>query len=88
MMPETTWVWIEIPDRISLVAPSPRLAFGLQNQRQVYTLQAEIYLGGDHFTARLLDQSAHGGNTRLGVQRDHYDHTQLPRFRHALPLNV
>ena len=57
-MPETTWLWIELcDDTVSPVTPSPRLVFGLQGQRQVYTLQAVIYLGGDHFTARFLDQS-------------------------------
>ena len=35
-MPETAWVWIEIPNRISLVAPSPRLVFCLQNQPGVH----------------------------------------------------
>ena len=57
-MPETTWVWIELCDEVSPIAPSSRLVFGLQDQRQVYALQAVIYLGGGHFTARLLDQSA------------------------------
>ena len=56
-MPETTWVWIKISDCISLISPLPCLVFGLQDQWQVYTLQAVIYLGGDHFTARFLDQS-------------------------------
>ena len=57
-MPETMWLWIELCDIISPVTPSPRLVFDLQDQRQVYTLQAVIYIGGGHFTAQFLHQSA------------------------------
>jgi hypothetical protein len=55
--PETTWLWFELCDLVSPVKPSPRLVFGLPDQWQVFTLQAVIYLGGGHFTARLYDQS-------------------------------
>ena len=72
-MPETTWLWIELSDPISPVTPSPRLVFGLKDQLRVYTLRAVIYTGGDHFTARLLDQSAtwwkYDGMWRFGVPR-------------------
>ena len=75
-MPETTWLWIELSDDVSPVTPSPRLVFGLQGQRQVYTLQAVIYLGGDHFTARFLDKSAtwwkYDGMWNFGAPRVDY----------------
>jgi len=75
-MPETTWLWIELCDPVSPITPSPRLVFGLKDQRQVYTLQAVIYIGGVHFTARLLDQSStwwkYDGMWRFGAPRaDH-----------------
>lgn len=57
-MPGTTWLWIELCDPVSPITPSSRLVFSLQEKPQVFTLQAGIYLGGEHFTARLLDQSA------------------------------
>ena len=56
-IPETTWLWIELDDLESPIAPSPRLVFGFRDQRHVYTLQSVIYLGGHHFTARLSDRS-------------------------------
>jgi len=72
-MPEMTWLWIELCDDVSPITPSPRLVFGLWDQRQVYALQAVIYLGGEHFTARLLDQSAtwwkYDGMWEFGVPR-------------------
>ena len=51
-----SWLWIE-PDPDSPVSPSPHLVFDIPGQRRVYTLEAIIYGGGRHFTARLSDQS-------------------------------
>ena len=77
-MPETMWVWIELCDEVSPITPSSCLVFGLQDQQQVYTLQAVIYLGGGHFTAWLLDQSAtwwnYDGMWRFGML--HVDHVK------------
>lgn len=77
-VPEMTWLWIEILDPTPLITPSLRLVFGPQNQRRVYTLQAVIYHGGNHFTARLLDRSAtwwkYDGIQRFGVP--HIDHIE------------
>ena len=73
LIPEMTWLWVELCDLISPVTPSLHLVFGLQGQRQVYTLQAVIYHGGNHFTARLLDQSStwwkYDGRWRFGAPR-------------------
>lgn len=70
-IPEMAWLWIELCDPISPIAPSPRLVFGSQDQRQAYTLQAVIYHGGNHFTARFSDQSAtwwkYDGKWRFGA---------------------
>ena len=57
-IPEMTWLWVELCDVISPIIPSCRLVFGLPHQQQVYVLQAVIYHGGDHFTARLSSRSA------------------------------
>lgn len=71
--PDMPWLWIELCDPVSPITPSLRLVFGLPDQRQVYTLQAVIYLGGNHFTARLSDQSAtwwkYDGRWRFGAPR-------------------
>jgi hypothetical protein len=56
-IPETMWLWIELDDLVSPIIPSPRLVFGFRDQRQAYTLQAVIYFGGVHFTARLFDRA-------------------------------
>jgi hypothetical protein len=65
------WLWIELCDPISPVIPSGRLAFGLSHEHRVYILQVVIYLGGNHFTARLSDQSAawwkYDGRWRFGA---------------------
>ena len=75
-MPETAWLWIELCDAVSPIAPSPRLVFGLQDQQRAYTLQAIIYLGGGHFTARLSDRSGtwwkYDGMWRSGTPRVDY----------------
>ena len=72
-IPEMTWLWVELCDLVSPIIPSLRLVFGLPNQRQVYTLQAVIYFGGGHFTARLSDPSAtwwkYDGMWRFGMPR-------------------
>ena len=57
-IPEMPWLWIEICDPVSSIIPSRRLVFGLHHQHPVYTLQAVIYHGGNHFTARLSYESA------------------------------
>jgi hypothetical protein len=56
-IPDMPWLWIEFCHPDLPIVPSHRLVFGLRDQHQVYTLQAIIYHGGNHFTARLLDQS-------------------------------
>ena len=72
-IPEMAWLWIELSDPISPITPSPRLVFSFEDQRRIYTLQAVIYHGGDHFTARLSDRSArwwkYDGMWRFGVPR-------------------
>jgi len=72
-IPEMAWLWVELCDLVSPVVPSLRLVFGLQDQRQVYTLQAVIYQGGNHFTARLSNESSTwwkcDGRWRLGAPR-------------------
>ena len=57
-IPELPWLWFELSDTVSPIIITPRLVFGLHHQRQVYTLQAVIYIGGNHFTARFFDQQA------------------------------
>ena len=56
-IPEMPWLWVELCDGLPML-PSYRLVLGLQEQHQVFNLQAIIYHGGNHFTARFLDQSA------------------------------
>lgn len=56
-MPEMPWLWIEFFGTVSPISPSPRLVFNLQDQHQTYTLEAIIYGGENHFTARLSDES-------------------------------
>lgn len=56
-MPEMSWLWIEFHGPVSPISPSPHLVFDLQDQHQTYTLQAIIYGGDNHFTARLSDES-------------------------------
>jgi len=77
-VPEMMWLWIELADQISPITPSTRLVFGPQDLHQVYTLQAVVYHGGDHFTARLLDQSAtwwkYDGMSRFG--EPHVDYVE------------
>ena len=57
-MPEMPWLWIEFNGPISPILPTPHLVFDLPDQRRTYTLQAVIYGGENHFTARLSDKSA------------------------------
>lgn len=57
-IPDMAWLWIELCDSKSPVSPSLRLVFHVQAQRQVYNLQAVIYNGGNHFTARFFDHSS------------------------------
>jgi len=76
-IPEMAWLWIELGDVISPVIPSSHLVFGLYHQ-QVYILQAVIYSGRNHFTARLSDQLAvwrkYDGMWRFGAPRvDHVE---------------
>ena len=80
-IPEMAWFWIELCNSISPISPSPQLVFDLQGQRQVYTLQAIIYHGANHFTARLSDELEtwwkYDGvwDTRAGVLRvDRVEH--------------
>ena len=77
-LPETMWLWIELADPTSPITPSTRLVFGAQDPHRVYTLQAVIYHGGNHFTARLLDQSAtwwdYNGMSRFG--EPHIDYVE------------
>ena len=57
-IPEMPWLWLELSDPVSPIILTSRLVFGLRHQRQVYTLQAVIYIGGNHFTARFIDGQA------------------------------
>ena len=43
---------------MSPIILTSHLVFGLRDQHQVYTLQAVIYLSGNHFTARFINQQA------------------------------
>jgi len=75
-IPEMTWLWIELCDAISPIIPSSHLVFGLPHQQQVYILQAVIYHGGNHFTARLSNRSGvwwkYDGTWMFGAPRvDH-----------------
>ena len=56
-LPAMPWLWIELYHPDFPIVPSHRLVFGLPDQPlRVFTLQAIIYHGGNHFTARLSDQ--------------------------------
>jgi hypothetical protein len=56
-IPDMAWLWFELRDPVSPISPSLCLVFDARGQRRVYTLQAVIYTGGCHFTARLFDRS-------------------------------
>jgi hypothetical protein len=56
-IPDLTWVWFELADHVSPISPSLRIVFGTQDQQQVYNLQAIIYSGANHFTARFFDRA-------------------------------
>ena len=49
--PETSWTWFELTDRP--VLPSLEISYYPLATQQTHTLQAIIYLGGGHFTARM-----------------------------------
>lgn len=49
-LPDTSWIWFEAQTDKQLVLPSFEINYPPQ---QIYTLQAVIYLGGRHFTARI-----------------------------------
>ena len=77
-IPDMSWLWIEFHGPVSPISPSPHLVFDLQDQHQTYTLQAVIYGGDNHFTARLSDESAawwkYDGMWKPDVQRlDHIE---------------
>jgi len=52
-LPVTSWAWFEVRRGEQLILPSLDISYNPQDTRRTHTLQAIIYLGGHHFTARM-----------------------------------
>lgn len=68
------WIWFEVKGD-NTMSPSPAVLIKLSDQRLAYDLHSIIYLGGDHFTARIQDPASrwwsYDGMWRNGAaQRD------------------
>lgn len=77
-MPNSPWIWFETNGDTTM-APSPTMLIKLSNRHIVYDLHAIIYLGGDHFTARMQDSPhswwSYDGMWEFGVPR--HDRIQI-----------
>ena len=71
-METSPWIWFETR-RETPMAPSPTILIELPGQRLTYDLHSIIYLGGNHFTARMRDPSGdwwnYDGMQRFGAPR-------------------
>ena len=74
-MANPPWIWFEINGN-NTMSPSPTVPINLPNQRLTYNLHSVIYIGENHFTARIRDPSNgwwnYDGMWRFGApQRDY-----------------
>ena len=74
-MANSPWIWFEI-DGNNTMSPSPTVTIKLPNQCLIYDLHSIIYIGENHFTARMRDPSNgwwnYDGMWRFGApQRDY-----------------
>jgi len=78
-MSSSPWIWFEV-DGNNTMSPSPTVSIDLSGQHLTYDLYSIIYLGANHFTARMRDPSNewwnYDGMQRFGTpQRDHIQTT-------------
>jgi hypothetical protein len=71
-MKDYPWIWFEVEDD-NTMSPSPTILTEGLGQHLTYKLYAIIYLGGNHFTARVRDPSGdwwdYDGTRRFGAAR-------------------
>ena len=87
---DSPWVWFEVVLDHTM-APSPTILFELPGQHLTYNLYSVIYLGGNHFTARIQDSSGewwdYDGMWRFGAAR--HSHVQTAEdFLYDGPRNA
>ena len=72
---DSPWIWFEVESNHTM-SPSPTVSFRLPGRHLVYDLYSVIYLGENHFTARIQDSSGkwwnYDGMWKFGAaQRNH-----------------
>ena len=88
---ETSWIWFELNGHEQSILPSLELGHHPPAMQSMYTLQAIIYLGGGHFTARMRNGPnmwwGHDGQWRFGIPRAEVivDEEELRHFHGRVP---
>jgi len=73
-MVNSPWIWFEVKED-NTMDPSPTVVIELSDRHLVYHLHSIIYVGGNHFTARIQDPASrwwsYDGMWKFGAaQRD------------------